>query len=69
MVFYLVFEFLTFSTNIEKFITSGIIKFQKMKKDPIDSFLLDILLGKEVKLDNNKEELYFNAVIITDVKK
>ena len=56
-----------FSTNIEKFLTKGIIKFKKMKRQPVDSILMDLLLGKDIKLDN-KEELYFNAVIITDDK-
>ena len=56
-----------YSTNIEKFITNGKIKFVKMKRQPVDSILMDLLLGKEIKLEQ-KEELYYNAVIITDDK-
>ena len=41
-----------------------------MKRKPVasvDSLLVDLILGKEIKLDK-KEELYFNAVIIIDDK-
>jgi inhibitor of KinA sporulation pathway (predicted exonuclease) len=41
-----------------------------MKKKPVpsvDSLLVDLILGKEIKLDK-KEELYFNAIIIIDDK-
>ena len=56
-----------YSTNIEKFISKGIIKFKKMKKMSVDSILMNILLGKDLK-EEGKEELYFNAIIITEGK-
>ena len=56
-----------FSTNIEKFISSGKIKFQKMKRKSVDSLIMDLLLGKEIKIESEEEEFY-NAVIVTDGK-
>ena len=56
-----------YSTNIEKFISQGKIKFQKMKRQSVDSILMNLLLGKEIKSADN-EELYFNAVVETDGK-
>ena len=57
-----------FSTNIEKFLNNGIIKIQKIKRPPpVDSILLNLLLGKDVVI-SLKEELYFTAIIIIDGK-
>ena len=56
-----------FSTNIEKFINSGIIKFKKMKKQSVESMLMNIILGKEIQIEA-KEVLFFNAIVITEGK-
>jgi len=57
-----------YSTNIERFILNGIIKFQKAKKQfNLDSLLFNLLMNPESKPEE-KEELQFTVNIITDGK-
>ena len=56
-----------YSTNIERFILNGIIQFRKMKNQSIDLLIMNIIMGKEIKPEDN-EKFYYNAVIITDGK-